>query len=69
MLCELLPVGIPSLAVCLQSLLHGTVSCSSRVAGVPDAADCISLGPDSGLSHQQRGAQPPPPTLLPPESP
>lgn len=25
-LCELLPVGIPSLAVCLQSLLHGTVT-------------------------------------------
>lgn len=25
-LCELLPVGIPSLAVCLQSLLHGMSS-------------------------------------------
>lgn len=30
MLCELLPVGIPSLAVCLQALLHGMVPCSSQ---------------------------------------
>lgn len=31
-LCELLPVGIPSLAVCLQALLHGMVPCSSQEA-------------------------------------
>lgn len=33
-LCELLPVGIPSLAVCLQSLLHGKVPCSPRGRGL-----------------------------------
>lgn len=32
-LCELLPVGIPSLAVCLQSLLHGTVTAPPRRMG------------------------------------
>lgn len=31
-LCELLPVGIPSLAVCLQVLLHGMAPCSSQEA-------------------------------------
>lgn len=58
-LCELLPVGIPSLAVCLQSLLHGTVPCSSQAAGgqaarsrAPDAPDGTSLKLDVGLAHQ-----------------
>lgn len=29
-LCELLPVGVPSLAVCLQTLLHGTAPAPPR---------------------------------------
>uniref|UniRef100_A0A7N5JRU8 beta-N-acetylhexosaminidase n=1 Tax=Ailuropoda melanoleuca TaxID=9646 RepID=A0A7N5JRU8_AILME len=53
-LCELLPVGIPSLAVCLQSLLHGTVPCSSQAAWsrAPDALGGTSLKLDAGLAHQ-----------------
>lgn len=51
MLCELLPVGIPSLAVCLQSLLQGTVSCSCQEEGGDQGCKGrVSLGLDCSLS-------------------
>ncbi|XP_040845826.1 hexosaminidase D isoform X1 [Ochotona curzoniae] len=53
-LCELLPVGIPSLAACLQSLLHGGFSDDvktkvEKLLGLSslDVADAVSKGPSS----------------------
>ncbi|XP_058532243.1 hexosaminidase D isoform X2 [Ochotona princeps] len=53
-LCELLPVGIPSLAACLQSLLHGGFSDDIKtkvenLLGLSslDMADAVSKGPRS----------------------
>ncbi|XP_037666615.1 hexosaminidase D isoform X2 [Choloepus didactylus] len=52
-LCELLPVGIPSLAVCLQSLLHGGFSPEAkervqRVLGLPSLEGLSAMSEGGG---------------------
>ncbi|XP_045425748.1 hexosaminidase D isoform X2 [Lemur catta] len=65
-LCELLPVGVPSLAACLQSLLHGgfTEAVKRRVENILGVSGLETAGPVRQRHPQPRHALQPAPAQL-----